>query len=96
MRKIHYMVHQQADFLIFCLPTPINSDNSPDYSIIEEATRSIAPAIQENQIFIIESSISPRTNEFSLIPIIENGCGQKCNEFFALCACPERVILVKL
>ncbi len=53
---------QQADFLIFCLPTPINSDNSPDYSIIEEANRSIAPAIQENQIFIIESSVSPRTN----------------------------------
>ena len=80
----------EADFLIFCLPTPLNEDNSPDYSTIKRATVSIPSLIHENQIFIIESSVSPRTNKFSLIPIIENGSGQKCNEFFALCGCPER------
>ena len=60
-----------ADFIIVCLPTPINSKNEPDLSILTKASKIIGKNIKQNSIVIYESTVYPTTTEKICLPIIE-------------------------
>jgi|SRR5271157_607013 len=94
-KKIEYTtdaVHalKNSDVVIICLPTPINEDMSPDYSIIKTISKTIGKNLKPNQIVIVESSVSPTTIENLILPIIEEESNLVVNQDFGICSCPER------
>lgn len=52
-----------ADVFMICVPTPLNSDQMPDLSYVDVATRSIASVIQAGNLVILESTSPPGTTE---------------------------------
>ena len=83
---------QKSDVFIICVPTPFNkllqiSDNS----YVVSAIMQILPYLEKGNLIIIESTISPGTIKFQVIPHIEN-CGWNVGEDIYLAHCPERAI----
>ncbi len=50
---------ETADIFIICVPTPIKKNKKPDFSIIYNVAKQIAPKLKKNNIIIIESTIGP-------------------------------------
>ena len=70
------------DVFIVTVPTPINDNNEPDLSFIEDASKSIGKSIRsnkKNQIIIYESTVFPGATEEICIPIIERISLKKYN-----------------
>ncbi|MDB9765556.1 nucleotide sugar dehydrogenase [Candidatus Pelagibacter sp.] len=80
-----------CDFIIVCLPTPINSKNEPDLSILIKASKLIGKNIKKNSIIIYESTVYPTTTEKICLPIIENNSGLKEGKDFHIGYSPERI-----
>ena len=80
-----------ADFIIVCLPTPINSKNEPDLSILTKASKIIGKNIKQNSIVIYESTVYPTTTEKICLPIIEKISGLKEGKDFHIGYSPERI-----
>lgn len=80
----------KADTYLIVVPTPFNENQEPDITYIESATKSVAPFLEEEDLFIIESTSPVGTTEkirdliYSLRPELEN----KLN----IAYCPERVL----
>jgi nucleotide sugar dehydrogenase len=81
---------KNSDFIIICVPTHINEDMGPDYSIVKNVLKNIGKHLKKNQIVIIESSISPTTTEQIIVPILEKESNMRLNSDFGVCSCPER------
>ncbi|MFA4907189.1 MAG: nucleotide sugar dehydrogenase [archaeon] len=80
-----------SDFVVVCVPTPVDEKHLPDLRPLEGACRSIAPKIRKGQTIIIESTIYPGTIEEICKPLLEKGSGLKAEKDFYLCHCPERI-----
>ncbi len=80
-----------ADFIIVCLPTPINSKNEPDLTILTKASKTIGKNIKQNSIVIYESTVYPTTTEKICLPIIEKNSGLKEGKDFHIGYSPERI-----
>ncbi len=79
-----------AEAIIIAVPTPLNRNREPDLSLVEAATRSIAPHIQQGQLVVLESTTYPGTTRELMLPILEAGGMQAGSDFF-LAYSPERV-----
>tara|TARA_A100001011_G_C14269435_1_gene826298 strand:- start:454 stop:1728 length:1275 start_codon:yes stop_codon:yes gene_type:complete len=80
-----------ADFIIVCLPTPINNKNEPDLSILNKSSKIIGKNIKQNSIVIYESTVYPTTTEKICLPIIEKNSGLKEGKDFHIGYSPERI-----
>ena len=76
---------------IITVPTPINSDNSPDLQHIESATALVAKYIKKNDLVIYESTVYPGLTEEFCVPILEQISNLKFNEDFHCGYSPERI-----
>jgi len=81
---------KNADFIVVCVPTPVDERHLPDLKPLESACRSVAANISKGQTIIIESTIYPGTIEEIVKPILESS-GLKSEEDFYLVHCPERI-----
>jgi UDP-N-acetyl-D-glucosamine dehydrogenase len=85
----------RADAVIIAVPTPLNRNREPDLSLVESATRSIAPYLAKGQLVVLESTTWPGTTREILQPILEQeGAGDTPREVgvdFHLAYSPERV-----
>jgi len=79
-----------ADFVITCVPTPVDSNKTPDYTAVEKASREIGRWLRKGSIVIIESTVGPGVAEGMVGPIIEGESGLKVSRDFGLASCPER------
>ena len=79
-----------SEIVIICVPTPLSKTRKPDISILESATRAIAPFLRKNMLVILESTVEPRTTRNLLVPLLEEGSGLKASEFFVAFS-PERI-----
>ncbi|MBC7462008.1 MAG: nucleotide sugar dehydrogenase [Thermoleophilia bacterium] len=61
----------RADAVIIAVPTPLNRNREPDLTMVEAATRSIAPHLQPGQLVVLESTTWPGTTREILTPILE-------------------------
>lgn len=86
---------EKADAFIIAVPTPNREDKSCDLSYVISATKSIIPYIKTGDVIIIESTISPRTTEDIIKPIVEEA-GFKVGQDIYLAHCPERVLPGKI
>lgn len=83
---------RSADVHIICVPTPIFEEGSklaPDLSYVYDAVKSLAPYLKNDDLLIIESTISVGTSD-EVSSILENIGIEKGKIHIA--HCPERVI----
>ena len=79
----------EADALILCVPTPLNSHREPDLSFVINTTESLIPYIRRGQIISLESTTYPGTTDEELRPRVE-AQGLKVGEDVFLVFSPER------
>jgi UDP-N-acetyl-D-galactosamine dehydrogenase len=82
---------QKAKFFIVSVPTPINSDKTPNLYPIEGASEIIGRNLTEGSIVVYESTVYPGVTEDICIPILEKESGLKCGKDFKIGYSPERI-----
>jgi len=79
----------EADALIICVPTPLNSHREPDLSFVIGTTESLLPHLRKGQILSLESTTYPGTTDEELKPRVESR-GLRVGEDIFLVFSPER------
>jgi len=79
-----------ADVILICVPTPLNSDRNPELSHLNAAAVAIAEQIKKGALVILESTVAPGTTRNILAPIIMKYSGYTETEF-NLAFSPERI-----
>ena len=79
----------EPDFLMICVPTPLDSHREPDLSYVEITARAIAKTLRTGQVIILESTTYPGTLDEIVRPILEK-TGLIANKDFYLAYSPER------
>lgn len=82
---------REAKFHIVAVPTPINSDKTPDLSPVEGASRIVGRNLTKGSIVVYESTVYPGVTEDICIPILEEESGLKCGVDFKIGYSPERI-----
>ncbi len=84
-------VLSNVEVIVICVPTPINEDNSPDYTFIISACENIGKFLKKDQLVTIESTVNPGTTEEIIIPILEKKSLLKAGSEFFIAHVPERL-----
>ena len=82
---------QKAKFIIVAVPTPVNTDHTPDLSPVIGASEIIGRNLTKGAIVVYESTVYPGCTEHVCIPILEKESGLKCGEDFKIGYSPERI-----
>ncbi|EMS70329.1 nucleotide sugar dehydrogenase [Ruminiclostridium cellobioparum] len=82
---------QEAKFHIVAVPTPVNTDKTPDLSPVEGASKILGRNLSKGSIVVYESTVYPGVTEDICIPILENESGLKCGIDFKVGYSPERI-----
>lgn len=82
---------RKSKFHIVAVPTPVNSDHTPDLTPVEGASRILGRNITKGSIVVFESTVYPGVTEDVCVPIIEKESGLKCGEDFKIGYSPERI-----
>jgi UDP-N-acetyl-D-mannosaminuronic acid dehydrogenase len=84
---------EEADAFIIAVPTPNKKDQhkSCDLSYVLKATSRVLPYVKKGNVIIIESTISPRSMDDEVRPLVEKA-GFTVGEDIYLVHCPERVL----
>jgi UDP-N-acetyl-D-mannosaminuronate dehydrogenase len=80
---------KDADFILVCVPTPVDKDKKLNYEYVFRAAESIGKNMKRGSIVVFESSVSPgSTMKFK--ERIESFCNFKAKKDFGLAYVPER------
>lgn len=82
---------KEAKFHIVAVPTPVNSDHTPDLTPVEGASRIVGRNLQKGSIVVYESTVYPGVTEDICVPILEKESGLKCGVDFKVGYSPERI-----
>lgn len=82
---------KEAKFHIVAVPTPVNSDHTPDLRPVESASRTVGRNLTEGSIVVFESTVYPGVTEEICIPILEKESGLRCGKDFKVGYSPERI-----
>lgn len=82
---------KDADIGIVCVQTPVTESKEPNQTYLQEACESIAQGLSQEQLIVIESTVSPGMTKNLVADTLEKGSGLKCGEDFWLAHCPERI-----
>lgn len=82
---------QKAKFHIVAVPTPVNTDHTPDLSPVIGASEIVGRNLQKGSIVVYESTVYPGCTEDVCIPILERQSGLKCGRDFKVGYSPERI-----
>ena len=82
---------KEAKFFIVAVPTPVNTDHTPDLSPVEGASEVVGRNLQKGSIVVFESTVYPGVTEDVCIPILEKCSGLKCGADFKVGYSPERI-----
>lgn len=82
---------REAKFLIVAVPTPINTDHTPDLEPVENASRIVGRNLTPGSIVVYESTVYPGVTEDICVPILEKESGLKCGVDFKIGYSPERI-----
>lgn len=82
---------REAKFLIVAVPTPINTDHTPDLYPVENASRIVGRNLTPGSIVVYESTVYPGVTEDICIPVLEKESGLKCGVDFKIGYSPKRV-----
>jgi UDP-N-acetyl-D-galactosamine dehydrogenase len=80
-----------ATVFIVTVPTPVNTDKSPDLSSLLYASSQIASLLKRGDIVIYESTVYPGCTEEDCVPVLEKNSGLQFNKDFYCGYSPERI-----
>ncbi|QTX31904.1 nucleotide sugar dehydrogenase [Aminithiophilus ramosus] len=82
---------KNAKFHIVAVPTPINSDKTPDLSPVEKASSIVGRNLTKGSIVVYESTVYPGVTEDICMPILEKESQLKSGFDFKVGYSPERI-----
>ncbi len=82
---------RKAKFHIVAVPTPVNTDHTPDLTPVIGASEIVGRNLVPGSIVVYESTVYPGCTEDVCIPILENRSGLKCGVDFKVGYSPERI-----
>lgn len=82
---------REAKFHIVAVPTPVNTDHTPDLTPVIGASEIIGRNLVLGSIVVYESTVYPGCTEDVCIPILEKESGLKCGKDFKVGYSPERI-----
>lgn len=82
---------KKARFIIVAVPTPVNTDHTPDLTPVIGASEIVGRNLVKGSIIVYESTVYPGCTEDVCIPILEKESGLKCGLDFKVGYSPERI-----
>ena len=82
---------KDAQFIIVAVPTPVNTDHTPDLTPVIGASTIIGRNLSKGAIVVYESTVYPGVTEDVCVPILEKESGLKCGIDFKVGYSPERI-----
>ena len=82
---------REANFHIVAVPTPVNSDHTPNLEPVEGASTILGRNLSKGSIVVFESTVYPGVTEEVCVPILEKESGLKCGVDFKIGYSPERI-----
>lgn len=82
---------REAKFHIVAVPTPVNTDHTPDLAPVIGASEILGRNLTKGSIVVYESTVYPGVTEDVCIPILEKKSGLKCGVDFKIGYSPERI-----
>lgn len=78
-------------FHVVAVPTPINSDKTPNLNPVVSASKIIGRNLTKGSIVVYESTVYPGTTEEICVPVLEKESGLKFGIDFKVGYSPERI-----
>ena len=82
---------QKAKFHIVAVPTPFNTDHTPNLAPVIGASEIVGRNLTKGSYVVFESTVYPGCTEDVCIPILEKESGLKCGIDFKVGYSPERI-----
>ena len=82
---------REAKFHIVAVPTPVNTDHTPDLTPVIGASEILGRNLTKGSIVVYESTVYPGVTEDVCIPILERESGLRCGVDFKIGYSPERI-----
>lgn len=82
---------RKAKFHVVAVPTPVNTDHTPDLTPVIGASEIVGRNLVKGSIVVYESTVYPGCTEDVCIPILEKQSGLKCGIDFKVGYSPERI-----
>lgn len=82
---------KNAKFIIVAVPTPVNTDHTPDLTPVIRASEIVGRNLTKGTIIVYESTVYPGCTEDVCVPILEKESGLKCGNDFKIGYSPERI-----
>ena len=82
---------KKAKFIIVAVPTPVNTDHTPDLTPVIGASEIVGRNLAPGSIVVYESTVYPGCTEDVCIPILEKQSGLRCGADFKVGYSPERI-----
>ena len=82
---------REAKFHIVAVPTPVNSDHTPDLTPVESASEILGRNLTKGSVVVYESTVYPGVTEEICVPILERESGLTCGVDFKIGYSPERI-----
>lgn len=82
---------ENINFYIITVPTPINSDKTPDLEPLKNASKIIGGVLKKGDVIVYESTVYPGTTEEVCVPILEEVSNLQLDIDFSVGYSPERI-----
>jgi len=82
---------QKAKFHIIAVPTPINTDKTPNLDAVIGASRIVGRNLAKGSIVVYESTVYPGVTEDICKPLLEKESGLRCGINFKIGYSQERI-----
>ncbi|MGG0249778.1 nucleotide sugar dehydrogenase [Peribacillus frigoritolerans] len=82
---------RDCKFHVVAVPTPINSDKTPDLKPVIGASKTVGRNLTKGSIVVFESTVYPGVTEDICVPILEEESGLKYGVDFKVGYSPERI-----
>lgn len=82
---------REAKFIIVAVPTPVNSDTTPDLAPVIGSSEIVGRNLTKGAIVVYESTVYPGVTEEVCKPILERESGLTCGVDFKIGYSPERI-----
>ena len=85
-----FSVISEVEIILICVPTPLDSNQTPDLSYVKNSVEQIADHLKPGSLVILESTVEPGTTRNMIQPALEKALSSNPNTFH-LAFSPERI-----
>lgn len=82
---------KEAKFIIVAVPTPVNTDHTPDLTPVIRASEIVGRNLAKGAIVVYESTVYPGCTEHVCVPVLEKESGLVYGVDFKVGYSPERI-----